>query len=427
MNDLLNFLEKAPTAWHAVAFIEDVLQKDGFIKLEERQSWSLTPGGRYFVIRDNSAITAFILPLNPPKSAYLLASHLDSPALKLKPMPEIRKQNMILFGVEVYGAPLFSSWLNRDLGIAGRVAFEDLNGKWQEKLVDMREHPLVIPQLAIHLDREVNEKGLILNKQEHLNALAALDEDLPSGSYFEKLLETQIEFKEILAHDLFLYPLDPPRRVGYQNQMISSYRIDSLASVHAALQAILKKRESNEDRINMVVFWNAEEIGSNTPQGAASPFISEVLERITLFYQYNREALFQLISRSFCVSIDLAHAMNPNYMEKHDSNHPVLLGKGVVLKNNAQHRYATDMRSARAAHTASKNAEVHLQNFVSRNDIPCGSTIGPIHAGSTGMLTVDIGCGQLSMHSARELMSCKDQESMVSLLNAFLDSNFNIE
>lgn len=426
MNDLLNFLEKAPTAWHAVSWIEHALIKNGFIPLSEKESWALSSGGRYFVIRDGSSICAFTVPLQAPKSTRLIASHLDSPALKIKPTPEFRKHNMILFGVEVYGSPLLSSWLNRDLGLAGRVAFEGPDGKWQEKLVDIREYPLVIPQLAIHIDREVNEKGLILNKQDHLNALAALDENLPQGSYFESLLRTQIDFKEILSHDLFLYPIEKPRLIGYQKQMISSYRIDSLASVHAALQALLNNKEPLQDQVNMVAFWNSEEIGSHTPHGAASPFVSQILERIMLQHQLNREDLFRMINSSFCVSVDLAHALNPNYIDKHDAQHPILLGGGVALKNNAQHRYATDMRSAKVAQMAAKEAEVHLQKFVSRNDIPCGTTIGPIHAGSTGMLTVDIGCSQLSMHSARELMSCKDQLSMNSLLNAFLRCDLNI-
>lgn len=422
LNELLSFLDSAPTAWHAVDVAVSRLQKSGFTELNEADPWKLEKGGRYYITRDGSSLCAFVNSIQSPLRTRLLASHLDSPAFKLKPKPEIRKQNMVLFGVEVYGGPLLSSWLNRDLGIAGRICTEDAKGKIRTSLVNLTQNPVVIPQLAIHLDRDVNEKGLILNKQEHLNALAALSDTLPSGSYLELILKQQLNFKELLGFDLFLYPLEKARYVGYDQQIVSSYRIDSLASVHAALEALISNPEPIRDEIKMAVFWNHEEVGSLSSQGASSPFASQILERVLLSHKQEREGYLRHLSKSICVSIDLAHAWHPNYSDKHDPQHQPLLGKGVVVKNNAQQRYATDARSALPIRLAAKHCKQTLQEFVSRNDIPSGTTIGPIHTGATGMATVDIGCGQLSMHSCRELMSCEDQKALYSLLSAYLDT-----
>lgn len=422
LNSLLTFLNNSPTAWHAVDQLKESLKKAGFKELHETSQWNLQKGERYFLTRDGSSLCAFINSTSIPTSTKLLASHLDSPALKLKPQPEIKKQNMILFGVEIYGAPLLSSWLNRDLGIAGRVFYEDAKGNCHEALVNLTENPVIIPQLAIHLDREVNEKGLILNKQDHLNALAAIDDKVPKGPYLETILKKKLKYKHLLSFDLFLYPLEKARWTGYQQQMISSYRIDSLASVHAAAEALINHTKPDKHEIKLLALWNNEEIGSETAQGAASPFLASTLERILHAHKQDREAYLRLVANSTCVSIDLSHAWHPNYPEKHDSNHQPLLGKGIVLKHNAQQRYATDAKSALIVYKAAKKGRLALQKFASRNDIPSGSTIGPIHAGSTGMPTVDIGCSQLSMHSSRELMSSADQLSLYHLLSHYLKS-----
>lgn len=421
LKDLLTFLDDSPTAWHAIDSCRQRLNRHGFEEIHEGAQWKLRPGGRYLVTRQGASLCAFVMPLNTPTSMRLLASHTDSPALKLKPKPEIRKQNMILFGVEVYGAPLLSSWLNRDLGIAGKVIYEDRHGHIKESLINLSEYPLVIPQLAIHLDREVNEKGLLLNKQEHLNALAALDNGtFANGSYLETLLKTVIDLKELLNFDLYLYPLECARFVGYEKQMIASYRIDSLASVHAILTAFNEALEPLEDEIKMIAFWNHEEVGSQSTHGAGSPFLLHILERIMLASGAGREEFLRLLPRSSCISVDLTHAVHPNYPDKHDAQHQPLFGKGVVLKANAQQRYASDAHSALPVQLAAKQQELALQRFVSRNDVPSGTTIGPIHATLTGIPTVDIGAAQLSMHSSRELMASQDQLDLCKLLKGIL-------
>lgn len=420
LQDLLNFLNQSPTAWHAAANAVNLLKKYHFIELHENENWDLSPGKRYYVTRNNSSFCAFIVPHSTPKAAKIIGSHTDSPALKLKPLPEIRKQNMILFGVEIYGAPLLTSWLNRDLGIAGRVTYIPKKGNTvQQTLINLDEAPLTIPQLAIHLDREVNEKGLILNKQDHLNALLAIENAAPQP-YLESLITRKIGLKEIISSDLFLYPLEPARLIGADHAFLAAYRLDNLVSLHASLRALLKHPEPHQSDLKMIVSWDNEEIGSNTSQGAGSPFLQQILERILISFKKGRSDYFSLLNRSLCVSVDLGHASHPNYPEKHDAQHQTLMGKGIILKNNAQQRYASDARSALPVLMVAKEHGLPLQRYVNRNDIPCGSTIGPIHASLSGMPTVDIGIGILSMHSSREIMACQDHLYLCEFLEHLL-------
>lgn len=419
IQDLLQFLEASPTSWHAVESLLYRLTQINFKQLREQEIWDIQPGQKYVVER-NGSLCAFITPQRLPKQVRLLASHTDSPALKLKPQCEYRKNHAIMLGVEVYGSPLLSSWLNRDLGIAGRIVYLNPNGEIKETILRLDRYPVTIPQLAIHLDREVNEKGLLLNKQEHLNAIAGLESSLKNHSFLETAIKEKIDFQEILSHDLFLYPLEKPQCIGFEHSFLAAYRIDSLASVHAATTALLQQQEPLEDEIKMIIFWDHEEIGSQTAQGAQSTFFSQILERILQSYQGTREDYFVLLNRSTCISIDLAHALNPNYSEKHDAHHQPLLGGGVVLKTNSQQRYATNAHSSTPIQMCANQQKLSLQKFVSRNDIPCGTTIGPLHSFKTGISTVDIGCGQLSMHSCRELMACQDHLDMCRLLQAYL-------
>lgn len=421
VQDLLSFLDQSPTAWHAVEQVKLRLLAQGFTELSEDEKWSLQKGKKYFTIRNGSSLCAFITPSKHLQKACLIASHTDSPALKLKPKGEYQKENMLMLGVEVYGAPLLTSWLNRDLGIAGRIVYLDGKEQIKKTLVSFSEHPLVIPQLAIHLDRKVNEEGLLLNKQDHLSALAALDPQIDGkGSYIERLIKQKISFKELLSFDLFLFPLEQARLVGYQKEMLSSYRLDSLGSVHAITSALLATQASPHT-LQMGIFWDHEEIGSSTASGAASPFLSHTLERICIANGMDREEYLRLLSHALCVSVDLAHALHPNYPERHDPRHQPLLSKGIIVKSNAQQRYATDASTAAFIALIAHNQNLSLQPFVSRSDIPCGSTIGPIHATLTGMPTVDIGYPQLSMHSSRELIACQDHIEMSQFLkHAFL-------
>lgn len=427
IKELIDFLDNSPTAWHAVANIAAALQQHGFSEVKEADKWHLEPGKAYYVVRNGSSLCAFIVPKHAPQTARVVASHTDSPALKLKPNAEYHKENMLMLGVELYGSPMLSSWLNRDLGIAGRALLLDGKGSCKEELVCLDDLPVVIPQLAIHLDRNVNEGGPALNKQEHMAALAAIEPAKTSkgakqgATYIQRRLKTLWPKHELLSFDLFLYPLEKARLLGEQRDLLAAYRIDNLASAHAALQGIVNTRQAAPSLLKMAVFWDNEEIGSTTAQGAGSPFLAHVIERICLASKLAREDYFRLLDSSLCASVDQAHAFHPGYPEKHEPNHLALLNRGIVLKTSAQQRYASDARTSGVIAALCKQHDIPYQKYVSRGDIPCGTTVGPIHAGATGMPTVDIGCAQLSMHGARELMGTTDHQDMCRLLKAFLN------
>ncbi len=416
LSDFMAFLDSSPTAWHAVNQLGNRLAIRDFIPLNEEENWQLEPGKKYFISR-GGALCAFVLPEEKPQKAVILASHTDSPALKLKPQPSFCKENMTQFGVEIYGSPLLTSWLNRDLALAGRVVITNAKDQVEERLVHLDDIALFIPQLAIHLDREVNEKGLVLNKQDHLCPIVGLTDDKDA---LETLLRRHLSFHSLVSFDLFLVPLETARFVGHQNEMLASYRIDNLASVHASITAMAYLEKPKKNALQMAVFWDNEEVGSATREGASSPFLSDILQHIGYRLKMNVEEMILLKNHSLCVSIDMAHALNPNYPKKQDPQNQPLLGKGIVLKYNANQKYATNALSAATIVQACKALNLPQQSFVSRSDMPCGSTVGPIVAKETGINTVDIGCPQLSMHSIREVMACQDYMDMCRLLTFLL-------
>lgn len=426
LQSLIQFLNRSPTAWHAVDEASHMLEKAGFQQIKEVDSWKLKPNGRYFVIRNGSSLAAFITPAKSPTKLHLVGSHTDSPGFKLKPNAEFQKHNLVMLGLEIYGGPLISSWLNRDLGLAGRVIYLDHAKKLQESLVRLDQHPVVIPQLAIHLDREVNEKGLILNKQEQLAAIAGLKEvnsdpsvkDKNDQPYLLSRLKEQLPIQELLSSELFLFPLEPAASIGMEGQLIASYRIDNLVSAHASLDSICKSKP-HDHSLNMIVLWDNEEIGSATAQGACSDFFSTLLERIALSLNISKEDLFRLLASSFCISSDLAHATHPNYSDRDEPRHQILLGHGIVIKQDAQQKYASSGPTAGYLKLLCNNCNIATQSFVNRGDMKSGSTLGPLHATATGMPTVDIGIPQLSMHSCRELFAGKDYLDLIKLFNQF--------
>lgn len=414
LDDLKAFLDSSPTSWHAVKEIGERLAIRDFSPLSEDEKWQLEKGKKYFVIR-GGALCAFQVPTAKPTRAKILAAHTDSPALKLKPRPEIVKENMTLFCTEVYGGPLLSSWFNRDLGIAGRVVIETKKGEMEEKLIFIDDTPVFIPQLAIHLDREIHEKGLHINKQEHLNPIISLGEAVT----LESLLRRHMSFQSLLSFELFLIPIEPARYLGANGEMIGSYRLDNLSSAHACASAIALAK-SEKQVLQMSVFWDNEEIGSRSDEGADSPFVKDILKRICLSLKESEEDYYILKKNSLCVSVDVAHAFNPNFPKKYDPNHHPLLGKGIVIKHNADKKYASDALSVAAIVKTCKEQNLPYQSYAGRSDMPSGSTVGPIMAHTLGIPTVDIGCAQLSMHSTREVISCQDYMELVHLLTHVL-------
>lgn len=422
VKQLITFLNDSPTAWHAVLEVKKILLKNGFLELDEGKPWQLKFGKKYFIIRNGSSLLAFILPKEAPTHTLILGAHTDSPGFKLKPHAEFEKENMHMLGLEMYGAPLLTSWLNRDLGIAGRILYLDSSKQMQEALVRLDDQPVTIPQLAIHLDRKVNDEGLIMHKQEHLAALSGLiSEKDKQKSYMEIVLKKKLkDFHQLLAHDLFLFPIEEALTLGLNNRLLSSFRIDNLASALSCVEAITSDLKPAKSQISLIALWDNEEIGSSTAQGAGSPFLMHTLERIFLGFKKTREDYLSSLSQSLCISIDVVHAQHPNYADRHEPRHAILMEKGPVLKYSAQHRYATDVKSSEPILKAALKAKINLQKFVTRGDIPAGSTIGPIHAGVSGMPTVDLGLPQLSMHAARELIAWQDYVELCQLLEAVL-------
>lgn len=411
--ELLAFLDQSPTAWHCVRWLEKQLQAAGFERLDERTPWTIEAGGKYFVTRNGSALCAFEVPLERWKECVILGSHTDSPALKLKPEPLLKREGGWLLSSEVYGGPILPSWFNRELGIAGRVVTER-EGNVREELVTCMEPLAIIPHVAIHLESELRHTHQV-KPQEHLPALTFLGEE-------ELSLEQLLGYEEgaILGADLFLVPTEKSQLTGWKRQLISGYRLDNLLAVHASLRALLEAPPSPSGRMKMLVGWDNEEVGSCTAQGADSSFLKDVMDRLAEGLAHTVSEKIQILQRSFLLSIDAAHALHPNFKEKHEPQHQPRLEGGTVLKLNAQQRYASDALSVAWVRYGAKEKQLPLQQFVIRNDMRGGSTIGPIAASSMGLRTVDLGAPILSMHGARELGAWKDHEEMIQLLSSLL-------
>ncbi len=424
LEDCIRFLQASPTSWHASLEMSNRFASHDFIPLREEDNWQLQPGKSYFVIRGGS-LCAFTVPKEKLQQAILLSSHTDSPALKIKPRPEIAKNHMVSFETEVYGGPILHSWLNRDLGIAGKIVYTNQDNIIEEKLVHIDDAPLFIPELAIHLEKDKNEKGFIVNKQDHLCPIATLEPDTDKQkNYLESLLRRHVFFNDLLAFDLFLVPLEGPRKLGIQGEMLASYRLDNLISAHACMAGMIFSKSIDPHLLQLAVFCDSEEIGSNT-RDAAAPFLSDLLKRIHLLLGGSEEEFFQLKKRSLAVSVDVAHAFNPAFPDKYDPNHQPFLGQGVVIKSNANQKYASEATASSLVIHLCKKLNLPYQKYVNRSDLPGGSTLGPIIAEALGIKTVDIGIAQLSMHSIREVIACQDHIDMCQLLTHVLQEGPN--
>jgi aspartyl aminopeptidase len=419
--DLLRFLQRSPTPYHAVEAAASRLLAAGFQKLSLADSWrSLAPGG-YVVAREGTLI-AFVLPAAPRVGSFaLVGAHTDSPNLRLKPLAEIARHGYRQLGVEVYGGALLSSWLDRDLGLAGRVLVRGAGAQPEARLL-MIERPLLrVTQLAIHLDRDVNERGLVLNRQEHLAPIfGEAVKDAPSLAQF-CAAELGIAAGDVVGLELMLFDVAAPSLGGAQREFVFSARLDNLASCHAGLCALTDVgTKVDPDRpAPVLVLFDHEEVGSQSAGGAASSLLPSVLERMVLAREGSREDYHRALAASTCVSADMAHALHPNYADKHEAQHQPKLNGGPVIKVNAQQRYATQASTAARFAELCRAEEVPVQYYVHRTDLPCGSTIGPIAATVLGIPTVDVGNAMLSMHSAREMAGSRDPWDMRRVLRRF--------
>jgi aspartyl aminopeptidase len=421
VTDLLDFLHHSPTPYHAVASAVRRLHAAAFVELHRDQPWRELAAGRYFVRDGDSALFAVVVPHRVPRRFSILGAHTDSPNLRLKPTPVYCKEGFGQFGVEVYGGVLLNSWLDRDLGLAGRVMV-DTSGGIESHLVRI-DRPLArVPQLAIHLDREVNDKGLVLHRQEHLAPIWT--QGTVELADLLSLCAAQLGLAEvaIVAHDLMLYDLTAPTLGGRHNEFIFSARLDDLAMCHAAVRALIDAAPAacDGDAIAVVALLDHEEVGSQSAHGAMSTAVPRMLERLAAARGADRDDFLRMLSGSICISADMSHAVHPNYADRHEPRHRPQLNAGPVLKINAQQRYATSARGAAEFVRLCRSADVPHQSYAHRTDLPCGSTIGPITAAQLGVETIDIGNPMLSMHSAREMAGAKDPEMMVRVLTAFL-------
>lgn len=414
---LLKFIEDSPTAFHAVENIKNELSTLGFSELCEGKPWNIEKGKGYFVSRNGSSIIAFKVPEGDFKGFMISASHADSPALKIKENPELKDKFYVRLSSEKYGGMIDYTWLDRPLSVAGRVIVKTENGVYT-KLVDFKEPSAIIPNVAIHLNRKINE-GVALNAAVDMQPLYSLAE---SRSFMSKVAElTKVNENDILSADLMLYNCQQGAVWG---DFVSSPRLDDLQCVFSSLSAF-KNAESCESIPVLAVFDN-EEVGSRTKQGADSGFMSSMLKKLCASLGLNEIDFNEKIANSMLLSCDNAHGVHPNHPEITDANHQCLLNGGVVIKYNANQYYCTDGLSGALVKKLCHKANVKFQPYANRADIPGGSTIGSIINTQLALISADIGIAQLAMHSAFETAGAEDTASMVKLLETFFSSSLKV-
>ena len=410
---LCDFLNAGVTPFHVVQTSIALLEQAGYAALPDNKAWQLKPNGKYYVNRNDSSIIAFKLGAKTDEALNIIGAHTDSPCLKIKPNADIKSAYFQL-GVEVYGGALLNPWFDRDLSIAGRISGLTSSGQRFEELIDFNRAIACIPSLAIHLDRDAN-KNRTINAQNHLPLLLSTQDAIEDETTFKTLLLKQCKTKnanEILDYELSCYDTQSASIIGLENEFIASARLDNLLSSYIGLQALINSTDAHG---SVFVSTDHEEVGSASACGAQGPFLASVLEQIF------GDKMHQVIQCSRLLSVDNAHALHPNYRDKHDAEHSPIINHGPVIKINANQRYASNsITSADFRHLCQLN-NIPVQSFVTRSDMGCGSTIGPITATELGIQTLDIGIPQLAMHSIRELAGIQDCAHMQAALTAFLN------
>lgn len=417
---LIDFLKASPSPFHATASLARLLAIAGYQRLDEREPWQVQAGGRYYVTRNDSSLIAVQLGRRAPLEGglRLVGAHTDSPCLRVKPQPELARQGFWQLGVEVYGGALLAPWFDRDLSLAGRVTFRQ-DGKLLSRLIDFKAPIAVIPNLAIHLNRAANQ-GWEINKQSELPPILA---QLATGEQrdFRTLLARQLEHEHgiqvdaVLDFELSFYDTQSAAVIGLEQEFIAGARLDNLLSCYAGIKALLA---AGDEENCVLVCTDHEEIGSCSACGADGPLLEQVLRRLL----GDEESYVRAIQRSLLVSADNAHGVHPNYADKHDGNHGPSLNGGPVIKVNNNQRYASNSETAGFFRHLCEEHAVPVQCFVTRSDLGCGSTIGPITASRLGVRTIDIGLPTFAMHSIRELAGSYDLAHLVKVLSAFYQS-----
>jgi len=421
---LLDYIDRSPSPWHAVENTVTMLQQHGFKALPENEQWRLTAGKRYYTVRDQSSIIAFVAGTQPPGDGgyRIIGAHTDSPGLRIKPNPVQKKGEWLRLGVEVYGSPLLATFADRDLSLAGRVSVKSGDGPraFESRLLRFDESLVRLPNLAIHLNRDVNDNGLKFNAQEELPLIFSLVGE--EGAGFKALVaeRLQVNENEILAWELAAYDTQPGAFFGTRQEFIANSQLDNLASCHAALLALIESLEKPHNATQVIAFFDHEEVGSGSAKGADGNFLDGVLRRITNALDNGAQAHHQAIANSYMLSADMAHAWHPNFGNKHEPEHQPIINRGPVIKSNSNQRYTTDAHTEALFVSICETAQIPCQKFVNRSDLACGSTIGPMSAAQTGIRSLDVGNPMWAMHSIRESAGALDHDYMIGAMEGFL-------
>ena len=418
VKQLFKFIENSPSCFHAIKTITEELKNEGFVEIKEKDTWQIEQGKKYYVTRNLSSVIAFKIPQNDFKSFNIVASHSDSPTFKIKANAEIEVKNKyVKLNTEKYGGMICSTWFDRPLSIAGRILVKE-NNAVKTHLVNIDKDLVIIPNLAIHMNREVND-GYTYNAQ--IDMLPLYGDNSSKGSLMKTIAkEAEVEEESILDTDLFLYNRMNGTKIGSNEEYISSPRLDDLECAFTSLSAFLSENTSNSASVYCV--FDNEEVGSGTKQGADSTFLYDVLRRINISLGKTEEDYYRLISSSFMVSADNAHALHPNYTDKSDLTNKVYMNDGIVIKYNANQKYTTDAVSASIFKTICDSVDVPYQTFTNRSDILGGSTLGNISNAHVSLNTIDIGLAQLAMHSTYETAGAKDVTYMIDAIKAFYNT-----
>ncbi|MCP5146296.1 MAG: M18 family aminopeptidase [Gammaproteobacteria bacterium] len=415
---LLQFIDRSPTPFHATAELAGRLAAAGYQALDETCEWQPVAGGRYYVTRNDSSLVAFNVGTAPvvDSGMRLAGAHTDSPCLRVRPQPEIRAHGYLQLGVEVYGGVLLNPWFDRELSLAGRVTYLTVDGKRESRLIDFKRPICIIPSLAIHLDREANKNRQINAQTQVVPVVAMVSDDQPD---FRTLLHQQLISEHQLAptvnvldYDLSLYDTHGGAQVGLNGEFIASARLDNLLSCFCGMQAML---DSTHTTTSILVCNDHEEVGSNSTAGARGDLLRSVIMRLT----GGGEAMARTVARSWLISTDNAHGIHPNHPDRHDGRHGPLLNAGPVIKVNHGQSYATNSETSAMFRHLCEMSKVPCQSFVARNDMGCGSTIGPLTATLTGIRTVDVGVPTFAMHSIRELAGSRDAHALYEVLKTY--------
>lgn len=424
--EVIEFVDDSPSAYHVIQNCTQILEENGFERLEPNKNWNLKQGGRYYIKKTNTTIIGFTIAneLNLEKGIKVFASHTDSPSIRIKPNPATITNNMLRLNTEVYGGPILSTWFDRPLSIAGRVILRS-NETYKPKtmLIKIEEPIMIIPNLAIHQNRTVNVEGHKIDKQAELLPIVSLvSENLEKDNYLLKLIAKKYNLKvsDILDFDLLLYPVEKGCLVGVNEEMMSAPRLDNLLSVYAGVIGLV---ESGNDagQINVFVGFDNEEIGSSTKQGADSNYLSNMLERIVCSLGYTRQDYLRILNSSFMLSSDGGHIAHPSHLNKSDITNQCEMNKGIALKLSVNQKYTSDGYSMAVIKQIIDNTDIKLQYFVNNSNEIGGSTIGPLSARHLDIDSVDLGVPMLSMHSIRELCGINDVFDLKELARVYFD------